>query len=767
MAKRKAFGLKITLSAGLILVSSVMVLAVMSAGGSSSGNFNNTAKVATTAASDQQTLAQPASVISTPQCPTGYTLSNGLCRKTDTHTPFCTAGFDLIITPPPPVLTTKCRKIYDAVWITGPGPSRFTCPDGGSLVSTKCFLFETPRCYISYTLSDSENTCSRTFTSTPTCDGGFILSGSTCRAPANATECNSLNTGNSIGYHWIRLSSGQYACRNDSDARTICYRDHGVLTRNSTSKITSCTPCPAGQVVDTSAISCGNANTEAKCDRLDGYVWGSFNNGQQAAFDCVTDAFCNSQTNYSVSGDDCVYTAPTSCPAGQVRVNGSCRAPTTPTECDSLNTGNSTGYHWIKVSGDSQFSVFGCRDDTSARAICYRDHGVLTRNSTSKITSCTPCPAGQVVDTSAISCGNANTEAKCDRLDGYVWGSFNNGQQAAFDCVTDAFCNSQTNYSVSGDDCVYTAPTSCPAGQVRVNGSCRAPANATECDSLNTGNSIGYHWIRLSSGQYACRNDSDARTICYRDHGVLTRNSTSKITSCTPCPAGQVVDTSAISCGNANTEAKCDRLDGYVWGSFNNGQQAAFDCVTDAFCNSQTNYSVSGDDCVYTAPTSCPAGQVRVNGSCRAPANATECDSLNTGNSIGYHWIRLSSGQYACRNDSDARTICYRDHGVLTRNSTSKITSCTPCPAGQVVDTSAISCGNANTEAKCDRLDGYVWGSFNNGQQAAFDCVTDAFCNSQTNYSVSGDDCVYTAPTSCPAGQVRVNGSCRAPANAS
>ena len=152
MAKRKAFGLKITLSAGLILVSSVMVLAVISAGGSSSGNFNNTAKVADSVGSKQQTLAQPAAVITTPQCPTGYTLSGGLCRKTETHTPICPAG-ETLTTTTNPNNTAKCLKIYDAVWSGPPGQGGYTCPDGGSLVGTKCFLYTLPTCRSGFSLS--------------------------------------------------------------------------------------------------------------------------------------------------------------------------------------------------------------------------------------------------------------------------------------------------------------------------------------------------------------------------------------------------------------------------------------------------------------------------------------------------------------------------------------------------------------------------------------------------------------------------------------
>ena len=751
MARRKAFGLKITLSAGLILVSSVMVLAVISAGGSSSGNFNNTAKVATTAASDQQTLAQPASVIPRPQCPTGYTLSNGQCSKTDTHTPFCTDGFDLIITLPPPVHTTKCRKIYDAVRTGHPVSGPLTCPSGGSLVGTKCFLFETPRCHISYTLSDSENTCSRTFTSTPTCDGGFILSGSTCRRPTNATECSQLT-----GYHWISsngLSSapdGSYSCEDSRDATTICYLANGRLLKRQ-DQISYCSVCPAGQVVNSTVSSCSDATYEIECDKLSGYVWRA-DPPPGASGSCITIVACNLLTNYSASNGNCVYTAPTSCPEGQIRVNGTCRRPTNATECSQL-----TGYHWISSNGLSSApdGSYSCEDSRDATTICYLANGRLLKRQ-DQISYCSVCPAGQVVNSTVSSCSDATYEIECDKLSGYVWRA-DPPPGASGSCITIVACNLLTNYSASNGNCVYTAPTSCPEGQIRVNGTCRRPTNATECSQLT-----GYHWISsngLSSapdGSYSCEDSRDATTICYLANGRLLKRQ-DQISYCSVCPAGQVVNSTVSSCSDATYEIECDKLSGYVWRA-DPPPGASGSCITIAACNRLTNYSASGDDCVYTAPTSCPEGQIRVNGTCRRPTNATECSQLT-----GYHWIS-SNGSYSCEDSRDATTICYLANGRLLKRQ-DQISYCSVCPAGQVVNSTVSSCSDATYEIECDKLSGYVWVGSNAGLVLP-QCITIDACNRLTNYSASGDDCVYTAPTSCPEGQIRVNGTCRRPTNA-
>ena len=239
MHRVKNLRLKAVFGAGFVLVSLVAVLILSVATGGSDSNQRQLGQVDP---QPEAAIAQLAAVPPPPSCPSGYTLTSGECRKvvsgdltttcptgytlysgqctkTETHTPTCSTGYSLV-TATNPNAKAQCRKIYDAVWSGPPQHGGYDCPDGGSLVGTKCFLYATPNCRTGYSLS--RNTCTRTLRTTPTytCNQGELI-GTSCYLvtdPQTAQEdCEDNSTAPNSPHIWIGSS-----CRTTAQAVSYC-----------------------------------------------------------------------------------------------------------------------------------------------------------------------------------------------------------------------------------------------------------------------------------------------------------------------------------------------------------------------------------------------------------------------------------------------------------------------------------------------------------------------------------------------------------------
>ena len=364
------------------------------------------------------------SMLQTQSCPTGYTLSNGSCvSNTDagtTSTFACTNGTnyqncDAGSTFPSgsaylcPLGQTQCNE----------NTSTPQCPSGYTLSNNTCTSSVSASCPSGYSWNGS--TCTETITTTtnPTASGGWqgwldsftgaIASGNTITfhyvydtggyGTFNITLSGATASGGWSGYNLSEWGGGDTLIGATASGNTITFYVGGGSVGTFNITLSGAT-ASGGWIGDgesdalggdtlTGATASGNTITFYYSSYY-GYYSGTFNitlNGTSTTSTQTTSPTCPS--GYTLSGDTCTATTSATCPSGTTLINNQCVSYSCPLNGTPQGSAPGQNYTCVEPSGSSQYycSPYFCYNDTTNTPISTKETMPPAQTNNGTITS--------------------------------------------------------------------------------------------------------------------------------------------------------------------------------------------------------------------------------------------------------------------------------------------------------------------------------------------------------------------------------------------
>ena len=664
--------------------------------------------------------------LSTPSCPSGYSLYGGTCINNISVTYTCPSGTSYNSSAQEcqgsPTITCPSGSTYNSSNNECEASPNITCPSGTSYNSSQqeCTATVTDSCPSGTTYNSTNNLCETSPTvtpvcpsgstynssdneclATPSCPSGYTLSGDTCTSTVTAS-CQS-------GYNW----------------------NGSTCSKTTTATAMSNPQFNGGSAGDENGIygidiqGNGLYRYDGQYDGCGGAQWNTytasflgFSMSGSIGWFCTYPIFvgegnaiqgfdinrtCNSWTKYSCGRNTCTKCSSWSyseSSVGAISVSGASVSGTTGPGTWIYTGGNQmweNGGYSYPVPGPYCPSgyVFNSSNGECETQHCYQH---CYRGSCSE--SCywtgttTPATYGSCMT------GFNNSGSECVENGGGVL-TFNPVSVTTTSTST-ASPTCPSGYTLSGDICTSTVPAVCPSGTYYSSSYNECVANPTNNISCPSGTSY-------NASLNSCT--TSVTDVCPSGSTYNSSNNECEANPNITCPSGTSYNSSVQEC-QASPNVTCPS------GTTLTGSGSSYNCVSSPNDTCPSGYTLSGDTCVSTVTASCPSGTLS-NDECITSAECPTNYTYNTSTDL-------------CDSNATATPICPTGY-TLSANG-----ECLSSP------TATPTCPNGTT-----------FSASNN------DCQSTATC--PTNYTLTNNECVentFSTPNVCPSGYVLVGSQC-------